>query len=570
MDQYENLLVSSLRRSSVTSGRLPLLNEDIYHALFDLLDDQGDVSALMRSSWTLYFVGIKRLLRLGVSIYTDEELVGFCQFMARNLPRCADFLTSLFICIERNRIDNEILSRYTYELDDSDDSADLLEGAPLLLPTIAQCTSLQNLTIHFCEELLECDDRLMEAFASLTTLRQLRVSSFGLRTYDFVSTVRSPIVDIHVGCEALTQDVIWSQFLILPDPFIMLRQHCTTLERISLRAVDTTELFVYLDGTPLTVFPRVHTLAIGGSRVLERTVLVDAFPNLRSLEVINTVFDYLYMENPPTEEEAHEMNRDDEDEDEVWPYLDHLSGDADSLYVLGVNRPVGRLDIACDFRYDYVEHLHETIEDLHPPRLLIRRGYNQRGYDGAPGMLQIQPVELEDVLSSLLPAELHEITHFGLDVGIPGIGDTEPIRYQKAIVQLLSQLRIRFFAFRLHEVALEEEDEYEYGEPHSQQTQVVLAKFQGKFLAFWAARIAEAVPSLCFLAFHVMDREVYWDVARDARGAPVFTRVGVHAGREKTALEKMVWHRFSCRDPYCETLGSDYQSSKDDMSTESS
>lgn len=171
------------------------LNEDVYYAIITLLDKKSDISAFMRSARMLYPLGLSILLRMGASITTDEQLVSFCRFIQRYFPGGASQLTKLSICIPRLRLELDWNS--DVELEDYKP----IEGAPLLVPVVSLLPNLQDLSIAFCEELLEYDRRLVDAFSALTTLRRLYLSSFGIRTHEIVSDVRSTLVDIYIDGE---------------------------------------------------------------------------------------------------------------------------------------------------------------------------------------------------------------------------------------------------------------------------------------------------------------------------------------------------------------------------------
>lgn len=104
---------------------------------------------------------------------------------------------------------------------------------------------------------------------------------------------------------------------------------------------------------------------------------------------------------------------------------------------------------------------------------------------------------------------------------------------------MAARLSIQFFTFRIHAAPRECEDEHRA--PPSAEHIAILSKFYGKFLAFWAARLAEAVPTLEYLCFRVWKTEVYWRISH-GRGAPQFSRLSVDMGRAIVQAEGMQWH----------------------------
>ncbi|EIW56276.1 uncharacterized protein TRAVEDRAFT_49113 [Trametes versicolor FP-101664 SS1] len=507
------------------------LNEDVYYAIVTLLDKQSDVSAFMCSARMLYPLGMGILLRMGASITTDEQLVSFCRFIQRHYSSGTSQLERLSICIPRLRLDLDWDS--DVELEDYKP----INGAPLLVPVVGLLLNLQDLSIAFCEELLEYDVRLAEAFSALTTLRRLYLSSFGLRTHEIVSNIRSPLVDIHIDGEYPEVELPPPHRPHLCDPLDVLKPHRTTLERVSLYHFDTSDAYVN-SGPDTSIFPRVTALAMMDCRVCERDVLVNAFPNLRVLEVVSPEIDFWaleYLETPASVESVYLHNRD--EVQEIWPDLDHVYGDLISVYMLALDCPVERLDLIICI-VDLPEgRLSTTIEDIRPERIVLRLGFKKEQWPLLDP--KFSPQDISRLLNGVLEDVVHDITHFGIDLGLWGMSG-EPIHYQRAIVDLLAGMSVQFFTCRVHAVDTEYEDELR--DPPSAEHVAILSKFHGKFLAFWAARLAEAAPTLEYLCFRVWDKEVYWHITRAPGGSPQFVRLDVDAGRALVQAERMQWH----------------------------
>lgn len=107
-------------------------------------------------------------------------------------------------------------------------------------------------------------------------------------------------------------------------------------------------------------------------------------------------------------------------------------------------------------------------------------------------------------------------------------------------MDLLAGMSVQFFTFRVHAVDTEYEDELR--DPPSAEHIAILSKFRGKFLAFWAARLAEAAPTLEYLCFRVWDKEMYWHITRAQGGSPQFIQLDMSAGRALVQEEGMQWH----------------------------
>ncbi|OJT07185.1 hypothetical protein TRAPUB_1957 [Trametes pubescens] len=455
---------------------------------------------------------------MGVSIRTDKHLVSFCLFMRHNLPGCAHYLTKLSICIPRCIIDSN---------GGSADGPDTFKLCPLLVPILSQLSHLDDLSIDYCEELLESDERLLDTFSALKTVRTLRVTSFGFLTYDLVETIQSPLVNVHVDGACPAGETLTGGSHIMPNPLWMLNRHQATLEKVFIRYFDLRAEYVRSNPTR-SVFPRVSALALIECCVDERSVLVDAFPNLRYLEFTGERTDAEGGNNPLLHiDEAYELNNPDL---RCWAHLDHVYGDLDALYALGLRCSVTRLDVVCVMSEDTIINMRIVIADVLPSRLIV--------HCGLPGDRNESAIFYNELTYLLHYEPDHTITHIGVDLGLGSLS-YDPILYQKATVDMLKPLKVvRFFTFRLHAVALEYEDEH--GPPSAAHLEI-LAKFHGKFLAFWAARLAEGVPTLEYLCFRVWNKEVYWHVSRE-QGTPQYTRLGLDAGHALVKAEGMQWH----------------------------
>lgn len=406
---------------------LQVIAEDICYLVFKELDRRSDVSAFMRSSRLFYPIGVDRLLKMGVYIYTNKELVSFCQLMKRHfidMHNPASQLKELTISIDWDDEEDAMAvdDSFTYE------SMQDLQDASLLVPVIGCLTDLQRLTIEFCETLLECDKRLIHAFAALTTLGELHVTGFGFLTYQVVAGLRSYLRKVYVDCgdevaKQPTEDHNLQSTNLL-SPVQMLRRHQGTLQEVIIHVANmTARLPKQRPQTDDDVFSQVHTLALKRCHVIEREVIMNAFPNVNKLELF-------WMEASNAQEDPSM------DMDEIramnlaypkqWAPLDFVYADVDSLFTLGFKSRVGRLDVALwEFEDIDIEHLCTVLADVQPRRVVIQWGY----WDAFRELSsEFSPDRLGQLFAGVGERAISEITHFGLDVGLKNLTE-DPVQY---------------------------------------------------------------------------------------------------------------------------------------------
>ncbi|KAL1943417.1 hypothetical protein VTO73DRAFT_4492 [Trametes versicolor] len=509
---------------------LPNLPEDVHYIVLWELEDRSDVSALMRSSRSLYSLCINRLLKMGVCIDTDDELTSFCCFMKTNfldVNRPCIELLDLIIDIDWHGNEYDSIED---ELSDYGSIEDL-QGAPLLVPVLGCLLNLRNLTIEACEALLKSEERLVSAFAALTTLRSLYVNGFGLHTYDFVNSLRSSLCKIHIDCAYQTMKFSVDHItrdLRLVDPLHLLRGHEETLEEAAIHVADVTPLNVL---PTERVFTRVHKLSLMRCRIVERRMVTHAFPGVRTLEVFWMEASTLGAAVPMDVVRARNIT-----DLEQWDHLEHVYADADSLFMLALNRKVGKLNVALwHFEGQVIVRLHTVLRDIQPSRVVLQWGFWADSIEGVSR--DVSPEQLEQLLPGTQELFLDEITHLGLDVGLTTLkGDISD--YKVAIARLLSRLpRVRYFSFRLHVVAPEWEKEYDYATRKDVDDDgcKVLADFDDEALLLWADHIAATVQSMELQDFFIMNRRFCWCAGDDFVFEPEDAKRIMDA-------EGMLWH----------------------------
>ncbi|TFK89599.1 hypothetical protein K466DRAFT_652006 [Polyporus arcularius HHB13444] len=388
--------------STVESGHFadhapPNLPFDIFAILLQLLDKRADVKALMLTSKDICAEGARRLLQFPITIPDDKRLVSFCRFILRDTPHRAPNLRQLHICIALKL--RHYAEEYRVYANDPD-----LHGASLLVRVLKAATGLADLSIDWCEELLEREHRLVSSIASLSSLRSLRVSSVGLLSCELLHTMRSYLRTLEVDC--WMHDVIANHYDDLPLPYLLdtLPTHCChTLQTLIVWFSDVRSRHNSEEWCQALRFPGVRTLSLRNPTDLDREFLVRAFPKLVRLDIMDVLVEEVDMEEIRT----------DNLEQACWHNLEELSGDVDSLFALGLTSPVRRVDIVCpnDF-YSTRRRLHEVLSGTRPTHLLLHFAYSR--HEEEEGCAPDGGVA--DILYSDTLAE--KVTHFALDISL--------------------------------------------------------------------------------------------------------------------------------------------------------
>ena len=361
---------------------IPTLGLDVLLIVFGHLTRQCDVAALSQASKALHSVGVRQLLRLGVTIATDSQLASFAAFISGDVPGRAPYVWKLYIKLDVDPIGDDESAFGDEEMGDEDE--DSSESLRMLGDILRQTTALEDLSIDSCEELLEREPAVLEAIIALKKLRRLQVSSVGELTSSILEKIKSSLVEVDLHC--------YSEEMDEPDdPVSIIEPHRTTLERLSASYVEVQDTD--------TDFPRLRALALRKFSSFDPLVLRKLFPNLVYLELSPGVDD---IEDP---EELRAAIRE-EHVEEPWNALDHLCGSVHALYGLGVAQKVERVDVDdLTMQGGPLTRLHTLIADTTPSRLLVHIGYGPSApFDGA-------------ALAGLLPVlEVSSITHLVLDL----------------------------------------------------------------------------------------------------------------------------------------------------------
>ena len=368
----------------------PLVSDVLLNVFLHL--PQSDVSQIMQTSKSFYAAGIKPLLRAGISIKDMRALVSFCRLILSDVPARAPHVRRLDLCIltelEGYGDDSECEAG-----SDEGDSGSASTGSRLLVQVLLGTTHLHELRIDNCEALLELETALPKAIQALPRLRCLHIHSIGETTLAMLCQLESSLTEIDIHCYNEEDDTGE-----MDDPLPLVRRHQATLERLS-------AWYVEIRNNTLQ-FSNVRALALRQARGLDISVLQHAFPNLTYLE-LSAVDD---------EESMDELREDNmaRQRPESWRDLHYLCGSLDSLYGLGLLRPVKRVDVdGISTAEETLQRLRVLVNDTSPTHLLIR-AYSTlaAGFDVA-------------ALPALLPTPgAPSVSHLTLDLCLLGLRGT--------------------------------------------------------------------------------------------------------------------------------------------------
>ncbi|KAJ3552458.1 hypothetical protein NM688_g4140 [Phlebia brevispora] len=218
------------------------LNFDILARVMTFIDEKKHLLALMQSCCALYRAGIQPLVRLE-TVIKESNLPSFHAFMIKHSP-------ASFVALHELDI---------YPVDEFSDAA-----IHLLVDLLGRSTALRRLSIS--GDVLDADDKVPQAVASLTTLRCLdshgQSDTLGL----VLSNLHSPIVEVRAFfCD--DQE----------DPVSLLANFHRTLQTAYLTCVKFESIeFCY---------PKLTYLDLTLCYRPELSVLLRAFPNLEELHM---------------------------------------------------------------------------------------------------------------------------------------------------------------------------------------------------------------------------------------------------------------------------------------------
>ncbi|KAI1783168.1 hypothetical protein LXA43DRAFT_904125 [Ganoderma leucocontextum] len=285
-----------------------------------------DSVQLMATCRVLHHEGAKIALKKPITIFNEEQLASFLQFLrAENLSRCR-YLKQL-----------ELWAFYP----EADVVQELIETLPLLV-------NIGYLRLVSAEDFLELYPALLPAFSALTSLRHINFSGAKAVTCELLSSLQSPLISVHIDFLPDDDVKLWDHLDLDQwpkyHPTTLLANFASTLEELQCAAWYTTWETVI----PEKVYPNLRKLSIELHEFpLRIDPFIRAFPNLIDLSVLTEYHggdmgDFA-LENMGM---SHDTNVDQQlSSCGTWAHLEHFSGCLVDLYAIGLTCHIPRVTI---------------------------------------------------------------------------------------------------------------------------------------------------------------------------------------------------------------------------------
>ncbi|KAI0644870.1 hypothetical protein C8Q79DRAFT_912559 [Trametes meyenii] len=328
----------------------------------------GTVSTMMRTCRTLYQEahGPHLLLREGITLSRDRQIISFYSFMLANPPGRFRFLHAL------------TLSKGNFSDTAVDTLANLLDHPDL---------HLESLVLHDAEEVLRSSVLLFEtdgypytgvpltsAIASLTTVRHLEMDGLDECAYALLEIFPPGLVSVVLMLDSLITQ--WSAPARPEEynPIVLLAQQADTLEVLEGSGFDADPDNVRYD----VVYPRMRRITVRHARPWRPATVayVHAFPSLEHFALFGTEDMHAGLAGPhrnPFAERALEMrrsqNREDQMNDGSWQRLRVIEGDVFDVYALGLLCPVPEVRLQGVVFRSTIHYLEAILDDVRPVTL---------------------------------------------------------------------------------------------------------------------------------------------------------------------------------------------------------
>ncbi|EIW53774.1 uncharacterized protein TRAVEDRAFT_74910 [Trametes versicolor FP-101664 SS1] len=388
-------------------SNVPVLNDDI---LLEVMSASAiaDCARFMRTSRFFYDHGPLFLLtRNTPRLTTEPDLLRFLDFLHHEPTRRYQLL---------RRLELSFIARLS--------NTSLFQ----LIDALPRFTHLQYLSIDDADPFLGfLYESLPPAFATLTSLRELRMACVSYTSIDLLHNLRSELVRLHLDFaqpDALdtTFDVDiqqdkWPNF----HPVPLLARWTASLEEL-----HSDYWYTHPSITPPAdsdvVYPHMRALTLTHTTRCPFTMpYVRAYPNLERLAVSSLpsrVSSWLNAEEAAEDAQEHAARRLLNIEQQrstagsTWPHLRTFDGALVDLYVLGLQCSLERVALtALDANHGYM--LGPALADVRPRRLELRQWSVYVGMDAVSAVLREEGAgRLEELL---IEAEL-EVQYAYADV----------------------------------------------------------------------------------------------------------------------------------------------------------
>ncbi|KAI0673483.1 hypothetical protein C8Q78DRAFT_628414 [Trametes maxima] len=339
----------------------PKLNEDIM-AMVVAAASRETIRNMMQANRFFYHEGPKILLRDGVSIESDKDIVKFVRFMLAEDASRSRYLVHLSLCFGEGGPGPEYVSILTGYLN------------------YASFNFLRSLHIEECETVLRNHPTLIPTLKGLSAVQDLVINECGIRSCEIVRDMGARLVTVTLSYDVDPE--VDAAPIACVHPLIILKGSSATLKRLE----------VDFMGRPLPPslypppFPEVNALSIGWHRFPEIAPWAHAFPNLGSVD-FDTTYDDTTCE--PVHLDPHRRaNQADQSRYGSWTTLDSVNGTVADIYVKGLTCRVARLHLY--MKEETYGMLGDVFGDTHPScvDLSVSRAGVLDGDAGIPAVLK--------------------------------------------------------------------------------------------------------------------------------------------------------------------------------------
>ncbi|KAI0365919.1 hypothetical protein BV20DRAFT_982276 [Pilatotrama ljubarskyi] len=361
------------------------------------------IAAMMGTCRTLYkeTEGARLLLRPGVALALDKDIISFSQFMLSDAPNRFPYLRKM------------TLSRGEFSAEAVDALQVLITHDAIVLESLvlrdaeyvlSSGSSRQATVDDGSSPSVDLHPPLLGAFASLTTLRHLTMEDLDERAYALLHMLPPGLVSATLALDS--PRARWGAFGGNPDdrnPIVHLAAQADTLEELTGSGFDAHPDHVRYD----VVYPRVRYVRAGWthvSRAMPATVAyVHAFPNVEHLVLRGTRSEDEEYDSEDAEEEyiyederaartrtrrsgyvpepdpfamqglrvLRASNKSDQTNYGSWQRLRLVEGTVVDVYALGLVCHVPELRLEGDVTRPLVQMLQSVIDDVLPEKLAL-------------------------------------------------------------------------------------------------------------------------------------------------------------------------------------------------------
>lgn len=337
------------------------LHFDILVLLISHLD-RTDLLSLMQVCRSLHSALVPQLLRLHPTIRRTKQLMSFCQFILTDVPMRFRYLQRLSLAIS-----------YVWSPRISE----------MLLEVFRHAIHLEELGVLDCG-FLEGDPELLSAIAALTNIKTLCIRYPTKVARDLLMRMQSQIIRVDVSFSKVARHRL--------DPVDLLSNCRDTVTTLCMSLPRFGDIDIQ--------FPALTKLALKCHQCLRTFPLVSAYPNVRDLTV--TMCRGMCGHGGFDPEPVHRYEHDIENfrKENVlsrqlgsWRSLEHVRGDASSLYHLALDCHAQRVDLT-DLMPTDLTKFATIMRDLKPCILRLELHTDTFLSELLPALMRYIPADL--------------------------------------------------------------------------------------------------------------------------------------------------------------------------------